>query len=414
MIAYHFPPLKGSSGLLRTYCFARDLRDHGWQPTVLTVHPMAYPQVEQEAPLDTSGMHIERAMAFDAARHIAIRGRYFGWLALPDRWSSWWLHGVVKGLRLIRNVRPSLIWSTYPIGTAHLIGLILARRSGIPWVADFRDPMLQTHHPSHPLQRRVNTWLERRVLQHCDHAVFTAPGALEDTLARYPWLPPGKLSLIENGYDAVAFDGLEANLTALTAPRPRPLVLLHSGIVYPKERDPSALFQALATLKHDGQVSARVLRVVFRGSVHGSTLRRLARRLGVEDLIVLAPHLPYHKGLAEMQRADGLLVLQARACNGQIPAKLYEYLRARRPILGLTDPQGDTGRVLRDAGVRAVAPLDDAGAIARELAGFLDAMRAPSDAFVNPEVERRHTRQRRAARLAQLFGRIAQRRRVTS
>ena len=48
MIAYHFPPLSGSSGIQRTLRFVRYLPEFGWQPTVLTTHPRAYQQVSDD------------------------------------------------------------------------------------------------------------------------------------------------------------------------------------------------------------------------------------------------------------------------------------------------------------------------------------------------------------------------------
>jgi hypothetical protein len=83
----------------------------------------------------------------------------------------------------------------------------------------------------------------------------------------------------------------------------------------------------------------------------------------------------YRDALAEMMNADALLILQASNCNAQVPAKLYEYMRARRPILTLTDPRGDTAQVVREAGIEALAPLDDAPAIARLLERFVLAPR---------------------------------------
>jgi hypothetical protein len=79
----------------------------------------------------------------------------------------------------------------------------------------------------------------------------------------------------------------------------------------------------------------------------------------------------YREALSEMLRADGLLLLQASNCNEQIPAKLYEYLRARRPVLALTDPGGDTAKALRQGAVDAIARLDDEGAIAQLLLRFV-------------------------------------------
>jgi len=141
MIAYHFPPVRGSTGLHRTLSFSRYLlEDHGWQPTVLTVHPRAYRATEDAMLGDiASGVEVLRTFACDTARHLSIRGRYPLRMALPDEWVSWWLGAVLAGRKLIRKQRPDVIWSTFPIATAHLIGRALHRRSEIPWVADFRD-----------------------------------------------------------------------------------------------------------------------------------------------------------------------------------------------------------------------------------------------------------------------------------
>ena len=77
-----------------------------------------------------------------------------------------------------------------------------------------------------------------------------------------------------------------------------------------------------------------------------------------------------------MLRADALLVLQASNCNEQIPAKLYEYLRAGRPIVALTDPVGDTADVVRAAGLDAIARLDSVDDIVALLRRFIASIRA--------------------------------------
>ena len=149
------------------------------------------------------------------------------------------------------------------------------------------------------------------------------------------------------------------------------LVLLHSGIVYPSERDPTRLFTALSQLKAQDADTFGRLRVRFRAAVHDEMLRTMAREAGVESAIEICPAVGYREALAEMMAADGLLILQAANCNAQIPAKLYEYLRAGRPILALTDPAGDTAATCRSAGLDAIAALDDATAIAAQLKRFV-------------------------------------------
>jgi hypothetical protein len=132
----------------------------------------------------------------------------------------------------------------------------------------------------------------------------------------------------------------------------------------------------------------------------------LLREHDVAELVELAPPLPYRAALAEMLAADGLLLLQAANCNGQIPAKLYEYLRARRPLLALTDPAGDTAAALREAGIDTIADLASADAIAEALPRFLALCRAARAPLASDAVIAGHARSARARELAHLFDHI--------
>src|SRR5215510_13823207 len=92
MIAFHYPPLRGSSGIQRTLKFSRYLPDYGWQPIILTAKPQAYPQVgEDQLHEIPESVPVIRAFALDTARHLSFRGYYLRRMALPDRWVSWWL-----------------------------------------------------------------------------------------------------------------------------------------------------------------------------------------------------------------------------------------------------------------------------------------------------------------------------------
>jgi len=374
MVAFHFPPLAGSSGIQRTLRFVQHLPTHGWQPVVLTAHPRAYASRSDDLLASIPpGTVVERTFALDAARHLAIAGRYPGFLARPDRWRSWALGAVPAGVRLIRRLRPDVIWSTYPIATAHLIGLHLHRLTGIPLVADFRDPMAQDGYPPDPQTHRSFEDIERRVLRHASRVVFVTPGAQALYQARYPLIPAERFALIENGYDEESFIEAERGLER-TPLNPGCFTLLHSGIVYPSERDPTALFEALGRMKRDGRINAGTLRLRFRAPMHGDLLHRLALQSNTSDLVEVLPPVPYALALQEMLRADGLLVMQGANCNEQVPAKLYEYFRARRPILGLADPSGDTARVMRDAGVAHLAKLEDVDQVEGATADYLAAM----------------------------------------
>ncbi len=375
MVAYHFPPMNVSSGIQRTLRFAQYLPERDWEPVVLTAHPRVYSGVSAASLAELPPhLQVRRAFALDTARHLSLRGVYPQWLALPDRWSSWWLGAVPAGLSLIRRLRPAVLWSTYPIATAHLIAYTLHRLTGIPWVADFRDPMAQADYPPSALEHRAFEWIEYQALKHCERAVFTAPGALRLYAERYPDIPKSRLTIIENGYDESSFAGAE-QLPGPVGLANGPLLLVHSGTVYPSERDPRPFFGALSELQRDGGVKPGELKVVLRATGCDDYLRGLIASYGIDGIVTLEPTIPYRAALAEMLAADGLLVLQAANCNYQVPAKLYEYLRARRPIIALTDPAGDTAGVLRNAGIDTIARLDSQEEISRLLMRFIDLLR---------------------------------------
>jgi glycosyltransferase involved in cell wall biosynthesis len=409
MVSFQFPPMAGTSGVQRALRFAQQLPSLGWSPSVLTAHPRVHPQTGEdlmaEIPAD---LPVRRAFALDAARHLAIAGRYPGILARPDRWHSWLLGAVPAGLKLIRETRPDAIWSTYPIPTAHLIGYWLSRLSGLPWVADFRDPMAHDGYPSDPVLWRSFAAVERKVFAQAARFSFTTPGAARLYAARFP-AAADRIRVIENGYAEAAFQQAEhasraaGPVDAATAGKTRPLVLLHSGVVYPDWRSPARLFEALAAAKAEGRVDAARLRLRLRATAHDDFVRALAVTHGIEDLVEIAPPLPYAQALTEMLRADGLLLLQSVDCNDQIPAKAYEYLRARRPVLTLADPAGDTAQLMRRAGLPHQAALEDGAGVDAVLRRFLDDLlnaRAPLPA---PAAVTAAARESRAAELARLL-----------
>jgi glycosyltransferase involved in cell wall biosynthesis len=402
MVAFHFPPFVGSSGIQRTIGFARHLPQCGWEPVVLSAHPRAYERVSEDQLKDIpSGTTIERAFALDSARHLSLFGRYPGFAARPDRWVSWWFGAVPKALSMIRKYRPHAIWSTYPIATAHMIGQTLRSLSGLPWIADFRDPMAQEGYPADPKTWERFRRIEEHALRSASYGVFVAPGAARVYRERYPAVPAERIAIVENGYDEENFTRFETwDKGSLL---PRIFTLVHSGIVYPSERDPTHLFRALRSMLDDGRLKAAEFRLRLRASAHEAALAKLIDQYGVTEIVELAPPIPYRGALQEMARADGLLVLQASNCNDQIPAKVYEYLRCRRPILALTDPAGDTASVLRKAGIRHIAPLDSAEEIALGLVRFLDQAKRGEVALPDASLVTMASRSHRARELANLL-----------
>lgn len=410
LIAFHFPPVRVSSGVQRTLAFSQYLEENGWRPIVLTVNQRAYPKVSSDQLKDIPNhLQITRSLAFDASRHLAIKGRYPRLFAIPDRWISWWVPGIFSGLYLILKYRPKIIWSTYPIPTAHLIGLSLSMLSGIPWIADFRDSMIDESYPSGKLMRRIFYFIERLVIKRCRLAVFTTQGTLDMYKKRYRDIPSNRFRLIANGYNesiVKEIESAEQKRVTTAWKKTSELVLVHSGVIYPEERNPAHFLKAIGELKREKEISCDQVQIVLRASGHQQLLSRLLNQHDITDIVKLEPSVDYRAALTEMLHSDGLLILQAASCNHQIPAKIYEYLRIGKPILALTDSKGDTAGLVRKTNSGIVVAIDDSSEIKKGLMEFLSLLKSDHPFDYDPKKINQYSRRKQTGELAAIFSEV--------
>lgn len=363
MIAYHYPPEGGSSGVLRTLKFSKYLPRHGWVPHVLTLRESLYRVRDDRLASDVPAEAVvHRTLAFDTSRHFAIGRRYPGVLTVPDRFVTWLPFAVARGLRVARTAPVRCLYSTSPQPTSHLIALALKTATGLPWIADFRDPWVEDvpEEGRSFLRRRVERRLEAAVVRGTDRVLTTTPRLRDEFLKRYPDLDPAKARVIYNGYD-------EADVPA-GAPRPckgERFELLHAGLVTPSYRDPAPLFRALRVLIARGHLDRSRVRVVFMGGgryPESAAFREVVGAHRLEDVVEVAPRVSHADALVRIRRADALLLLQASDdTRALIPAKTFEYLRAERPILALLVEGATTDLLAGTAECHVAEPRDEPG-----------------------------------------------------
>ncbi len=346
MIAYHFPPIQGSSGIHRTVQFARHLPELGWFPIIITVHPRAFPETGDYLSAEMARKSIvKHAFALDSARHLSIKGRYLGFTAIPDRWASWWPGGVWECLKAVRKYKPDAIWSTFPIATAHMIALTVQRMTGLPWIADFRDPMIQKANPANYWVRKAYHLLEKKIVTRASHCVTVTQSALKEYSKQYPEIDPGDWSVIPNGYDESLFPPYDEMVNEKTNRSKREkITMLHSGILYGEGRNPKTFLRAIKSYLDKKEAD---LKVVFRGCGNESMIMKMISELELDDWVSIGASVSYADAIKEMIQSDVLLVFQGAVYNKQIPAKIYEYIRSGRPILALTDEKGETAQFLK-------------------------------------------------------------------
>jgi glycosyltransferase involved in cell wall biosynthesis len=254
----------------------------------------------------------------------------------PDRQVGWAPYALAAARRLFRSWRPDLIYASVPPYTSLFVADLLARRYDIPWVAEYRDRWCDDPYVVMP---RWRAWLEhrleRRMMQRAAGIVTVSEPWAELYRAKYG--RPTRAIL--NGYDP------EDLPDPAPAPGPGPV-----RIVYP-----SPLFAALARRPDLSQD----IRVEFYGTAPEHVLP-LAEQAGVGSQIAVFPGVPFRQSVALQHAADILLLMQWNDPReqGNVPAKLFEYMATGRPILGIGIEDGVPARLIaaRGAGLYANDP----------------------------------------------------------
>ena len=340
MVAFDFPPCH-SAGVQRTLKFAEYLYHLGWQPIVLTVNGDVHRNIDNSQ-LVPDYIKVYRSNSLDASKHFSFKGKYFAWSKVPDKWWTWSFTAIPLGKKLINKYKPTIVWSTYPISTAHFIAYRLQKYSGLPWVADYRDPLQSRYDQNSQRYSGVAKWIEKKTIKTCSKVIFTTVNAAKLYQRIYPDEHLSKFITIENGYDEGNFKGIEKPQKS----KEGKFTLLHSGAIYDAGRDPTNLFSAISISKENGTLNAENFELFFRGSADSHKYSSKLTLLGINELVTFLPSIPYKDSLKEMMSVDGLLVIQGSLFNNQIPGKVYEYLRVGIPILGVTPKKGATGNLL--------------------------------------------------------------------
>jgi glycosyltransferase involved in cell wall biosynthesis len=418
-------------GARRPSKFCKYLPDFGWMARVLTVREEYYAQRDAESATDILGRcEIIRTNVqslpwivqapLNAARSVLRRNKGAGpkegkTEASPaEAQSMWWTIHVLRDPGMMW-LRPALragrqalegcdcIWSTYPWGANHLIAMQLARESGLPWIADFRDPWsFGTRQTGLARWKRwMNRRSERRTIETCRFVVSTTEAITKRFREAYPDADPSKFMTIRNGVDPADFaNGSDEASRALET---KVFRAAYFGTLY-AGRDPTGLFEAIAELLKAGTIRADRFRLDLYGPIPVSLEERIAQ-CGVADVVHPMGLVGYRKALALMRTYSVLAVIGSEQTDDLcLATKLYEYLYARRPILALVPP-GPVQRFVEKHGAGAVLGGRDTAGIASALQRWYDDFQADRLTETPGEFPTEYDRRFQTGQLADLLNR---------
>ena len=303
------------------------------------------------------------------APFIALEKLFLGY---TSQW-SWAMPAYVHGLRLIRGGEVDLIYSTGGAWSAHLAGLWLKKKTGLPWIAEIHDPLVIRSSPNDPgfdkpknRDAQFRQYLEKQICKYADLVWWFTDGALHYAKVRNP-----NLNTLHNAHGFVVTPGAEppGSLDANQSHQyTEQLNLCHFGSLA-NDRSLSTILKALVPLLKKYPEAREQIRVHAYGAPLDSLSLDVIKQLGFEDVLLAHGRLERdpHTGKSgreriseKMQAADILILLHGNDewCAEYIPSKFYDYLWTGRPIWGITHRNPQLDKMLLDRGAYLSPQLD--------------------------------------------------------
>lgn len=391
IISYYWPPT-GGSGVQRWVKFAKYLPSEGWQPVIYT------PENPEQIAVDTSleaeipkeveviktritepyelyrkflrkSGHDREAVevnpvnaqnkSFLQKAAMWIRGNFFR----PDP-RCLWISPSVRFLKKYLEEHPvDLIVSTGPPQSMHMIGRKLALETGLPWIADFRDPWTKIFYFKHlQMTKATERWhhrMEKKVLDDASAVVAVSPLVQQE----FQMMTQTSVELITNGFDECDFNA--DMYEQASGGKESDFIITHTGL-FAADGNPTVLWEVLAEKCRKDENFRKQLKIKLVGKTDEQIIQSL-HESGLNGNIIDMGYQP-HAIAVEEQRKASLLILPLRKepeYKAVLPGKLFEYLASWRPVLGIGQTDGAMSMILNMTKTGIVLDWSDQMSISR-------------------------------------------------
>ncbi len=382
IISYYWPPAGGIS-VLRNLKFVKYLRDFGWEPIVYAPENADYNQIDHdnfnEIPKGIEILRLSIIEPFslfrkftgrkdtDKTNPVYVRENSSGFL---DKISIWargnffipdarflWIKPSVKYLsKYLKEHKVDAILTDGPPHTNTVIGQILSEKFNIPWLADFQDPWTQVDYYKMLYIGKIadnrHKKLEQKTFRTAKQITIASPTwahELEEIGAKKP-------EVIYYGYD-------EDDFTDLLPNQSNQFIISHAGLLG-IDRQPDIFLQVLSDICKEDPEFRKRLQIKFAGIVD-FTIKQKIKDCHLEsnyiDLGVIN-----RKDALQLMLDSSILLLpvnKAENAKGRLPGKIYEYLRAGKPILSLGIRESDVEAILKSTNAGVNCEYDDYNSI---------------------------------------------------
>ena len=423
-LAYYFPPI-GGAGVQRSVKFVRYLGELNWAPVVVTGPGDAVsrwaPRDETLADEIPARTVVCRVPGPEPSRSTGWRGRSERWLRQMPAFERWWIDGSVE-LGRTHASSTDLIYASMSPYASGAAAAALARETGLPWVADLRDPWALDEMQVYPTaaHRRLELARMRRVLSSASAIVMNTPAARAALLAYAPELSRRHVVSIPNGYDAADF------ASACGRRSDNVFRIVHSGYLHTADGlgqrhrllGGGVVGTDLLTRSHVYLLKALDRLITTEPTLAGTIELHLAgvssavdRAVADRPYVRFRGYLDHAETIELVRTADLLFLPMQNLPPGRratiTPGKTYEYVASGRPILAAV-PEGDARDLLIEAGTASLCAPDDDAAMTAAVGAAVAAWRSGVEPLPVPStLLARYERRRLTRDLADVFGAAA-------
>ena len=429
IVAYYFPP-SGGPGVQRVLKFVQYLRQFGWEPVVLTVRDGTFP-ARDESLLDDipEGVRVCRTDIFepyDLYRKLTgkkksdgidvntlrekgakiplserlsefIRSTFF----IPDARMGWRRHAVRAGFRLIAEEKIEAIYSSSPPYTCSMIARDLKRKTGLPWIAGFRDPWtgFLTTPDRWGIPASIDRKMEESVFAEADLVDVAWKGIAEDALNKYPALDKAKFHHLPNGFDSNDFPDVA------TSSRKDPrFTVTYTGSMYGL-RTPREFLEGVDRLIARGEVDPDMIRLRFIGRF-GEEVHEMFRSFSSQDVIEVEGYMPHAESIGQLFLSDALLLVVDTTPESAeiVPGKVYEYIGTLKPVIAIAPEEGAIADLINETKGGYVAHQTNSEGIAEAFLNlYHDHLRGTSSLLPDTQAVNSYERRNVTGELARLL-----------
>ncbi|MFO7636884.1 MAG: glycosyltransferase family 4 protein [Clostridia bacterium] len=361
MIADEFPPM-GGAGVQRTSKFAKYLALYQYIPFVFT-RDIGDLHLRDDTLLKDIPEYVQvtRTKAYNLlAKGSLFHKIIYYKLMIPDGRYIWYRKSREKAARLVDKVKPDLLYTTSFPYSGHLFGLFLKRKyPDLPWVADFRDEWTNNSYVRHNIIRRaIEKRMEKNVLQKADALIANTPVMMDHFIRIHPF-SKDKFTWIPNGFDLDDFYGCQKKTG-----KNQKFTMVHTGSIF-GIRKPDHFLAAVSSLVWEGAVDPGKIQIKLIGNLKEKILRELIAFYRLEELVTLVPYLPHKECINAMVLSDCCVLIEGNTigAKGIFTGKLFEYLYAGAPVLGIVPKDGVAEVLIRETRSGLTAEPENVDAI---------------------------------------------------